>query len=151
MMVRPTTEQLLLDCAKELMENVLPAVSEQTAMVRIVMLEQVLRNAAVRCANEIDWMTAEIPELVALARDVQESAPTPELGDLLGQVDSAPTGLALDDVVERYSRAGEAFATALEVSIAEGLTELRQRGEALLDSRHDHETATLAGWSPTGR
>ena len=151
MMVRPTTEQLLLDCCKELIEGVLPAVTEQTAVVRIFMIEQVLRNAAVRSAHEIEWMTGEIPALVGFAQDVQAAVPPAELAARLASVDEASSDLALDDVVERYSRAGQALAAALETTISRELTELRQRGEALLDARHDHETATLAGWNPTGR
>ena len=151
MMVRPTTEQLLLDCCTELIEGVLPAVTDQTAVVRIFMIEQVLRNAAVRSAHEIEWMTGEIPALVAFAEDVQAAAPTDELAVLLARVREASAGLALDKVIERYSRAGQALATALETTITGGLTELRQRGEALLDARHEHETAALAGWNPTGR
>ena len=151
MMVRPTTEQLLLDCCKELIEGVLPAVTDQTVVVRVFMIEQVLRNAAVRSAHEIEWMTAEIPALNAFAQDVQADVPTAELAALLADLEEAPASLALDDVIERYRRAGEALAAALETSITGGLAELRQRGEALLDARHEHETAALAGWNPTGR
>ena len=151
MMVRPTTEQLLLDCCTELIEAVLPAVTDQTAVVRIFMIEQVLRNAAVRSAHEIEWMTGEMPALVAFAEDVQAAAPAAELAALLARTNEASAGLALDEVIERYSRAGEALAAALETTITGGLTELRQRGEALLDARHEHETTALAGWNPTGR
>jgi hypothetical protein len=151
MMVRPTTEQLLLDCCKELMQGVLPAVSDQTAVVRIFMIEQVLRNAAVRCAHEIAWMDEEIPVIDSYARAVLQVAPREELVALLRRLNEAETGLDLDVVVERYCRAGEVLAAALEIAVTDELTDLRQRGEQLLDARHARENVVLAGWSPTGR
>jgi hypothetical protein len=54
-------------------------------------------------------------------------------------------------VVERYTRAGDVLAAALEIAVTDGLTELRRRGEQLLEARHARETVVMAGWSPTGR
>lgn len=48
MLARPTTDVLLADCCRELIEEVLPALSDETLQVRVAMLETVLRNAAVR-------------------------------------------------------------------------------------------------------
>ena len=48
MLSRPTTEQILLDCCRELMTAVLPALTDETAQVSVIMVETVLRNAAVR-------------------------------------------------------------------------------------------------------
>ena len=151
MIVRPSTEQLLLDCCKELMQGVLPAVSDQTAVVRIFMIEQVLRNAAVRSAHEIAWMDEEIPLIDSYARAVLQEAPREELAALLGRLDNAEIGLDLDTVVERYTRAGDVLAAALEVAVTDGPVELRRRGEQLLEARHARETVVMAGWSPTGR
>jgi len=145
MIVRPSTEQLLLDCCKELMQGVLPAVSDQTAVVRIFMIEQVLRNAAVRCAHEIAWMDEEIPLIDSYARAVLEEAPREELAALLGRLDNAEIGLDLDTVVERYTRAGDVLAAALEVAVTDGPVELRRRGEQLLEARHARETVVMAG------
>ena len=119
MIVRPTTEQLLLDCCKELMQGVLPAVSDQTAVVRIFMIEQVLRNAAVRCAHEIAWMDEEIPLIDSYARAVLQEVPREELVALLGRLDDAEIGLDLDTVVERYTRAGDVLAAALEIAVTD--------------------------------
>ena len=60
MIAKPTTEQILNDCSRELMEVVLPAVTDETVMVTIYMMDLVLRNCAVRAAHEIAWMTDEI-------------------------------------------------------------------------------------------
>ena len=151
MIVRPTTEQLLLDCCKELMQGVLPAVSDQTAVVRIFMIEQVLRNAAVRCAHEIAWMDEEIPVIDSYARAVLQVAPRDELVALLRRLNEAETGLDLDTLSTATAGPGTCWPAALEIAVTDGLTDLRQRGEQLLDARHARENVVLAGWSPTGR
>ena len=66
MIGRPTTEQILLDCCRELMEDVLPTLTDETTIVRVAMIEQVLRNAAARCAHEIGWMLEELPVIDGL-------------------------------------------------------------------------------------
>ena len=63
MLSRPTTEQILLDCCRELMTGVLPALTDETAQVAVVMIETVLRNMAVRSAHEIAWMREEIDDI----------------------------------------------------------------------------------------
>jgi hypothetical protein len=82
---------------------------------------------------------------------VLQEAPREELVALLGRLDEAEIGLDLDTVVERYTRAGEVLAAALEIAVTDGPTELRRRGEQLLEARHARETVVMAGWSPTGR
>ena len=52
MIAKPTTEQILNDCSRELMEVVLPGVTEETVQVAIYMMDLVLRNAAVRAAHD---------------------------------------------------------------------------------------------------
>ena len=152
MIVRPTTEQLLLDCCKELMQGVLPAVTDQTAIVRIFMIEQVLRNAAVRCSHEIEWMTDEIPVVEEYGRAVLRAAPHDDLAAELRRLDEAPgERLDLNSVVERYVRAGEVLSTALEIAVTVGLVELAAEGEKLLEARLAREREVMAGWNPTGR
>jgi hypothetical protein len=149
---RPTTEQLLLDCAKELMQGVLPAVSDPTAIVRIYMIEQVLRNAAIRCGNEIAWMCEEIPAIDVYGHAVHDAAPNESLGAALGSLErSDHEALSLEAVAERYYRAGEVLSTALEIAVLSSIDELRQRGEGILEARLAREKDVMAGWSPTGR
>jgi len=149
---RPTTEQLLLDCATELMRGVLPAVSDPNAIVRIYMIEQVLRNAAIRCAHEIRWMRDEIPPIEAFARDVYEAAPNEEVSTLTTRLAlSDSQALDLDAVVERYQCAGDLLSAALETTVLAGLDDLRDTGEHILAARLDREREVMAGWSPTGR
>jgi hypothetical protein len=137
MIAKPTTEQILNDCSRELMEVVLPAVTDETVVVTIYMMDLVLRNAAVRAGHEIAWMTDEIGELEAFAR-----ASTPVEGD---------GSLHLDDVVERYRRASEAFSRAMEEAVAAGDEERTERGAALMAHRVEREQEVMCGWSPVGR
>jgi hypothetical protein len=56
MLSRPTTEQILLDCCTQLRERIAPALGDREAAVAAQMLEEVLRNCAVRAAHEIAWL-----------------------------------------------------------------------------------------------
>ena len=153
MLSRPTTEQILLDCCRELMTNVLPSLTDATAQVSVIMVETVLRNTAVRAAHEVAWMREETADIEAYAHAVAEQAPGKEpLDAALKALANAPRdSLHLDDVVETYCRAGNALSAALETAVAGGLAVLIQRGEEILDTRSNHETEVMAGWSPTGR
>jgi hypothetical protein len=152
MLSRPTTEQILLDCCRELMTNVLPSLTDATAQVSVIMVETVLRNTAVRAAHEVAWMRDETADIEAYARAVASQAPGTTLETALAALADAPRdSLHLDDVVETYCRAGNALSAALETAVASGLAPLVQRGEEILDVRSGHETDVMAGWSPTGR
>jgi hypothetical protein len=152
MIGRPTTEQILLDCCRELMEDVLPTLTDETTIVRIAMIEQVLRNAAARCAHEIGWMLEELPVIDEYARAVLAAAPDDGLAAALRAVeDGADARMDLDVVTDRYARASNLFAAALETAVSSGLTDLRAHGERLLDARLRREQQVMAGWSPTGR
>jgi hypothetical protein len=149
---RPTTEQILLDCCRELMTNVLPSLTDATAQVSVVMVETVLRNTAVRAAHEVAWMRDETADIEAYAHAVAAQAPGTALETALAALAAAPRdSLHLDDVVETYCRAGNALSVALETAVASGLAPLIRRGEEILDVRSGHETDVMAGWSPTGR
>jgi hypothetical protein len=152
MLSRPTTEQILLDCCRELMTNVLPSLTDATAQVSVIMVETVLRNTAVRAAHEVAWMRDEAADIEAYAREVATQASGTTLDTALAALAAAPRdSLHLDDVVETYCRAGNALSAALETAVASGLAPLIQRGEEILDVRSGHETDVMAGWSPTGR
>ena len=152
MIGRPTTEQILLDCCRELTEDVLPTLTDETTIVRVAMIEQVLRNAAARCAHEIGWMLEELPVIDGYARAVLAAAPDDDLAAALRAAeDGAAGGLGLDVVTARYARAGDLFAAALETAVSSGQSELRADGERLLEARLVREQQVMAGWSPTGR
>jgi hypothetical protein len=135
------------------MQAVLPALTDETAQVSVIMVETVLRNTAVRAAHEVAWMRQETAEIESYAQAVVEQAPSAEpLHAALKALADAPRdSLHLDDVVETYCRAGNALSAALEIAVAGGLTGLVRRGEEILDTRAGHETEVMAGWTPTGR
>jgi hypothetical protein len=152
MIAKPTTEQILNDCAKELMTTVLPAVGDETVQVAIYMLDLVLRNAAVRSAHEIAWMHDEIAELAGFARSVADGRDgADDVSEALAGLDGQPVSLHLDDVVEAYRRASEAFSRAMEIAVAAGDDDQVRAGEAVLGQRVERESTVMCGWSPVGR
>jgi hypothetical protein len=153
MLSRPTTEQILLDCCRELMTTVLPQLTDATAQVSVIMVETVLRNTAVRAAHEVAWMRDETADIEAYAHAVAAQVPgTTSLETALAALATAPRdSLHLDDVVETYCQAGNALSAALETAVTSGLAALVQRGQEILDVRTGHETEVMAGWTPTGR
>jgi hypothetical protein len=136
MISRPTTEQILNNCSRELTEVVLPAVEDETVKVTVMMLDLVLRNAALRAAHEIAWMTEEISAMHEFAETA--SPPT-------------PASLHLDAVVEAYCAASDAFSAAMEVAVATGDDDKTRRGAELMDRRVGREEEVMAGWTPVGR
>ena len=132
MISRPTTDQLILDCRRELLDVVLPDVQSEHVRVSVQMLENILRNVATRAAHEIAWMrdgdrARSRRTRATCSRCLPIGAAT--VG-ALAALRRAPRGRALDlaDVVETYSRAGEAFSCALEARDGEGHTRARARG-----------------------
>lgn len=153
MISKPTTEQILVDCSRELTEVILPAVSDETVKVAVMMLNLVVQNAAVRSAHEIAWMRSETDDLEAFGRSVLSAySRASGLKEALDALASAPRGsLHLDDVVETYRCASEAFSCAMEAAVAAGDDPLTSRGSSLLDRRVEHEAVVMCGWSPVGR
>src|SRR3954471_12767642 len=98
MIARPTTEQILNECSRELIEVVLPAVTDDAVKVTVLMMDVVLRNTAMRAAHEVAWMTDEINELAGY------------IAATGGSFADAEDSLHLDGVVARYSRVNETFA-----------------------------------------
>ncbi len=148
MISKPTTEQILLDCSRELMEVVLPAVTDETVKVSVLMLDVVLRNTAERAAHEIAWMSEEIEELDDFVRSAAGS------DGPVHDTNATPTqdgSLHLGEVVERYRRASEAFSEAMDSAVAARHDRLVARGVSLLERRVERETMVMSGWSPVGR
>jgi hypothetical protein len=151
MMSRPTTEQIILDCVRELMEEVLPSISEPTVQMRVYMMETVLRSVAARSANEVAWMLEESEAIEAYVEDVYAALPSDGLAGGLAALADAPSGFDLEAVSLRYGLATEALSLALESAVEAVQTDLAQRGEALLQMRLGHERLAMAGWDPVGR
>ena len=120
MIARPTTQQLLDDCAREVRDTLMPIVDNPAVRVRLEMLEQLLSSCAVRAAHEMAWMAEECEQLERFAADV--AAVFPDADEVSAALDeyrraaASPTGssLHLDDRVCLYDLAGQAFGAALE-------------------------------------
>jgi hypothetical protein len=150
---RPTTDQIILDCRRELLETVLPAVSDPAVTICLQMMENVLRNAATRAAHEIAWMLEESERMLAYATEVVSALP--ESAATAAAVEAAgggkPATYHLQDVVDSYSRASEAFSCALEAAVAGPDPDLAARGVAILEDRTATELEIKGEWSMIGR
>lgn len=152
MITQPTTDVLIEDLCRELSEEILPALEDETLKLRLIMTVTVLGNAAVRAANEIAWMRAETETLLGFAHDVAAAQPDDAVTAALGAVDAAPRdSLHLHDVVDVYEKAGRAFDAALQIAQRTAASELIERGAALLRARVDTEKKVMAGYVVVGR
>jgi len=153
MLTRPTTEQILLDCRRELLETIDPAVTAGPVKVAIQMMENVLRNCAARAAHEIAWMREESEAMVAYARDVAGSpAGSAALTSALrAHDDGCSSALHLDDVVATYGLASECLSCAVEAAMAAGDEARSAAGRQLLDSRLANEDQIKGEWTMVGR
>jgi hypothetical protein len=152
MITQPTTDALVLDCCRELTEEILPALSDDTVKLRLIMTVTVLENAAVRAANEIAWMRDETETLLGFARDVATARPDDDISAALAAVESAPrASLLLSDVVDVYEKAGRAFDAALQAAQRAEAHELIERAATLLRARVATEKKVMAGYAVVGR
>ena len=152
MISRPTTAQLLDDCARELRESVVPAVTDPTVRVRLDMMEQLLASCAVRAAHEIAWMAAECDAMERYASDVLDVFADDGLAARLETYRSRRSdSLELEDRIADYDRAGRSFAVALELALRRGHDELSARARELVDQRRRRETETRPGFRMPGR
>jgi hypothetical protein len=151
MITRPTTDALIEDCCRELTEEILPALTDETVKLRLVMTETVLRNAAVRAAHEIAWMQQESMALLDYAGQVAARHPTEPLRVAMTAATSAPDGLQLAAVASRYERAGQAFSTALSAAQEAGAADLVAWARELLRDRISTEKKVMATYAVVGR
>ena len=154
MITRPTTDALIGDCCRELTEVILPAITDETVRLRLVMTETVLRNAAVRAAHEIAWMREETIGLETFALDVVaaiSSGAAATEAALAALVAAPRDSVELADVVETYSRASEAFSCALEMAMTAGHSGLSARAAEILAARNQRELEINGDWAMVGR
>jgi len=153
MITVPTTEQIILDCRRELREVIEPAVGDDGARIAIQMLENVLRNVATRAAHEIAWMREETDEMEAFARSVADAHPSAK--GLAEALDALAAGrsesLHLADVVKVYSLAGDALSCAVEAATGAGDDTRTAQAAALLATRVGRELEITGSWGMVGR
>jgi len=148
---RPTTEQILNDCAREVRETMLPA-AEGTMRVSLEILEQLLAHCALRAAHEMAWMEEEIASIEPFAADVAD-----QLGDaatiaaLTALRGGRTTSLHLEARCDEYHLASEALSCAVEAAVGADDPQLQRRAMALLESRRDRETELRPNFFFPGR
>jgi hypothetical protein len=152
MITRPTTDVLIEDCCRELMEGILPGLTDETLKLRLVMTETVLRNAAVRAAHEIAWMREETAALIGYAGQVAAWHGSEPLRAALADAEAGPAdSLHLADAAEVYERAGQAFAAALAAAQEAGAADLVGQARELLRDRIATEKEVMATYAVVGR
>ncbi|MEO1060308.1 MAG: hypothetical protein AAFZ07_02735 [Actinomycetota bacterium] len=152
MITNPTTEQLLLDAARELRESILPAVDDPTVRVAVEMMEQLVRSCGIRAAHEIAWMHDQIPVLEAYCAEVAETLDDVDVGAALEAHRAAdPPTLHLDDVVAAYNRISDVASLAMEAALDAGHPDLAAQAGALMRARQDTEAEVRGEFSMPGR
>jgi hypothetical protein len=147
---RPTTQQLLEDCARELRESVIPAVTDATVVVNLQMIEQVLQSCALRAGHEIAWMADEVAAINSYAADV--AMVHPDIQPALDALRNAPAAsLHLTDRCDEYHLAGEALATAMEACVAADDRASLAKGVDLLNARRAREAELRPNFYFPGR
>jgi hypothetical protein len=148
----PTTDVLIEDCCRELMEGILPGLTDETLKLRLVMAETVLRNAAVRAAHEIAWMREETAALTAYAGRVAARHGSEPLRAALADAGAAPAdSLHLADVADCYERAGRAFAAGLAAAQEAEDADMVAEARELLRDRIATEKQVMATYAVVGR
>ncbi len=142
MISRPTTQQILDDCAREVRETLMPALTDPKMRVTLEMLEQVLAQCALRAGHEMAWMAEEIETIEPyVARVVSQIAPAPSpVATALDALRAGrTTSLHLEERCNEYHLASEALSCALEACLDAGHRELTADGVSLLEQRRDRE------------
>ena len=146
----PTTEVILNDLAKEVREQLIPAIGDPALRVNLEMMEQLLTAAAVRAGHEIAWMNGEVEAIVPFTRKVAGALNDDATQAALAEYDKRRSdSLHLEDQVNNYSLASEALGRAIEA--ADQDPELMAEGTALIRARRDTEREIRPGFYFPGR
>ncbi len=149
----PTTDQIILDCRRELLEVIGTEVTSDAGKVSVQMIENVLRNVATRAAHEIAWLREETVAMTDFATAAAHTIPgISGLDDALATLKNAPaSSLHLADVTAVYTLAGDAMSCAVEGVLAAGHVELSEKAAALLATRSATELQIMGEWGFVGR
>jgi hypothetical protein len=153
MMTRPTTAQLVEAVRRELSDGVAPVIDDPRLQANLTMIDSILASVAVRCRHEIAWIVEEICEIEAAGDEAVTAgvAGSDAVAEALGKLRAnRADSLHLDDLLDDYDRAGEVLSLALEAVMPVG-GELRDRVEALLDSRMARAVTIRGEFSLAGR
>lgn len=143
MITRPTAQQLLDDCVRELRESVLPTITDPAMKVKLEMMEQIIASCALRAGHELAWMAEECDAMAAYVEDVRvafDDAEGAAVGALLTRYRAERRGgLVAEDRTHDYDLAGRAFSAALALAMRRHDAELTARARTILDARNERE------------
>ena len=154
MISRPTTQQLLEDCAREVRETITPFVQDPAARVRLEMLEQILASCAVRSRprDRVDGRRARGDAGVRRrggrrppGRRPRWPRPSPPTRPRRPRRSTSRTASAA------YDRAGQAFCEAIDVALRSERADLAAKATTLVRARKDREADTRPGFFFPGR
>jgi hypothetical protein len=146
---RPTTDQVLEGVVGDLRALVLPKLEDEPARVAVGMMEQLVRGAALRAAHEIAWMHEEMAEIQHAAFVVTDDAAVAAAMAAFEELDA--TSLHLEDVVARYSAAGEVLSCAVEAAYRRGDDAAIGALRDVLQRRSDREMQIIGSLDLVGR
>jgi RNase adaptor protein for sRNA GlmZ degradation len=152
---RPTAQQLLDDCARELRESVLPQITDAATKVKLEMMEQIISSCAIRAGHELAWMAEECDAMEAYVTDVRvafDDAEGAAVGALLTRYHNERRGgLVTEDRTHDYDLAGRAFSAALALAMRREDAELTARARTIIDARNEREGELRPNFSFPGR
>jgi hypothetical protein len=147
MITRPSTAQLIRTVRRELLDTVVPGVSDEKLRVSIEMMAQVLLTAANRSEFELAWMREEAAAIERTAEVVLDAHPG--AGAAAAALDAyrrqRRDSYRYDDVQADYDRAGEVLSSLAETVLRAGDSPVRQVVEDLMAQRLDHEVEIMGG------
>lgn len=149
MITYPSTARLINAVRHALNESIAPALQDSGARNTLGMIDSLLKNAAQRCENELEWMHQEIAEIEAMADKIVHASMDSN-GGIRGALETlrsyrsecARKRIAAS-VEMQYRYAGEALSRCLEANLS-AATNLQAEVVTLLEQRQTRE-ATICG------
>jgi len=140
---RPTTQQVLDDCARELRESVMPMVADPATRVKLEMMEQLIASCALRSGHEVAWMAEECDAMESYAIRVCEAFPDDDGAAVLALLAryrrERRGGLVVEDRTHDYDLAGRAFSAALALAMRRRHAALTALARDLVTARNERE------------
>lgn len=152
MITNPSAAQVALEIRRELQELAESEPVSAQAKVAIEMIENCLRNLAVRSEHEIAWMRDESDSIERFASDMLETIDDSAVRAALAEYrDARSDSLHASDVRADYDRASEVLSCVAEAVVASGSADLRARLVAILGDRQAREAEIMGDFAFVGR
>ncbi|MGI9624676.1 MAG: hypothetical protein ACR2PK_17725 [Acidimicrobiales bacterium] len=155
MIPRPTVPQLLQQCRRELMQNVVPQISDETTLVALEQVQMILDNCAYRAEHEITDLLTESAEMETMAIEAVEAHTDsmPRTRAALATLHRERSdSLLTSKVGENYQLAAETLSCAIEELMdLDDVARIDSAVAYLAGPRLDREAAGLTNWGFPGR